>query len=191
MEELVFALNHLDLFYSGEVLDPNPLYECANTHIRQHGKAPMQCWIPEEGKSVSRAAIDSDKADLIGRMAHLKEKFVNRLRHGGALVMYKMRTSEALVAEVHKKVEGIQTVLKSLGARDFDFVLILEARCRGKALFEERPKDRFFIRFVREFNPDSDVTNTKVGDSRGWERIFKEFRPMHRQKKTHKFKFEK
>ena len=189
-EGLVFALNHLELLYTGEVLDPNPLYECANTHIYQHGKAPMHFWLPG-GEIVPRTVLEADKEDLKGRMAHLKEKFVDRLRHGGALVMYKMRTSEVLAADACKKVEKIQTALKSLGARDFDFVLVLEERCRGKVLFAEKGKDRFFIRFVREFNPDADVANTKLGDFRGWKRIFKEFRPMHRQKKTHKFKFEK
>ena len=105
--------------------------------------------------------------------------------------MYKMRTSEALAEDAQEKVGGILAALRNLGARDFDFLLVLEERCRDKTLISEKTEERFFIRFVREFNPEEKVTDAKLGDPRGWKRVFKEFRPECRQKKTHKFKFEK
>lgn len=186
-DDLIFTLNHLDALFTGEILDPTPLYECANTHIRQHGKSPMGLWI--EGGVGTPEQKEADKMELVGRMAHLKEKFIKTLREGAALVMYKMRSAEALAPNAAEKINEVLDSLTKLGAKDFDFVLVLEDKCREKVKFNE--SEQVYLRYVREFNPDDDVSNKKIGDLCGWKRIFNEFRPAQKKKNAHKFKFEK
>lgn len=186
-DDLIFALNHLDLLFTGEILDPNPLYECANTHILQHGKSPMSLWM--KGGAGTSEQKEADKAELVGRIRYLKEKFVNTLHEGGALVMYKMRSAEALAPNAAEKVRTILATLKKLGAKEFDFVLVLENKCRGSLQFDKN--ERVYVRYVKEFNPDEDVSNKRIGDFYGWKCIFNEFRPIQKKKNAHKFKFEK
>ena len=186
-DDLIFALNHLNLLFTGEILDPNPLYECANTHIRLHGKFPMNLWM--EGGAGTSEQKEADKAELVERVAYLKKKFVNTLHEGGALVMYKMRSVEALAPNAVEKVRTIIATLRKLEANEFDFVLVLENKCRGRLQFDK--SERVYVRYVREFNPDGDVSNKKIGDFYGWKCIFNEFRPAQKKKNAHKFKFEK
>jgi len=188
LDELIFAVTHLDSMYAGDVDDPNPLYECAVTHIRQHGRESMDLWFGGV-KDADRARMEADKSDLVGRMAYLKEKFVRTLAGGEALVMYKIRSDELMSANVEAKLNRLIAGLLSLGAQDFDFVLVCEEKCRDKVPSLEY--DRTFVRYVRAFNPEESVTNGDLGDRYGWQLLFDEFRPQHRKPKKHKFKFEK
>jgi len=133
--------------------------------------------------------MEADRADLLGRIAHLKEKFRRALSAGGALVTYKMRTSEALAPDCEKKLNGLLKALRDLGARDFDFVLICEdcVRCRPVRLVGER----VFVRYVKKFNPDTNAVSGSFGDNDGWQLVFSEFQPRDKKTQAHKFKFEK
>lgn len=188
LEDLIHAVEHLDLMFTGEVKDPNPLYEFAATRIREHGKAPMALWT-DGVKAVDRETMEADRADLVGRIAHLREKFVRSLREGGALVMYKIRSEELLAPAASTRLQRLLAALRALGATDFDFVLVCEERCRGKVPILDSP--RFFIRHICTFNPDDRVTDDALSDRYGWRLLFDEFRPFVRRRKTHKFKFEK
>jgi len=188
LDELIFAIEHLEMMYADEVNDPNPLYECTATHIREHGKEPIDRWFGGV-KDADRARMEADKADLVGRITYLKEKFVRTLATGDALVMYKIRSDELMAADAAAKLNRLIAGLESLGARDFDFVLVCEEKCRDKPIALKY--DRSFVRYVRAFNPDESVTNADLGDRYGWRLLFDEFRPRHRKPKKHKFKFEK
>lgn len=188
IDGLIYALEHLDQMYAGNVKDPDPLYECENTGIRQHGKASMSLWLKGVRES-DRATMLADKADLIGRMAHLKEKFVGSLRAGGALVAYKVRTDEMLSSDAADKFSHLLKALQNLGANGCQLLLICEERCFERALAVTA--GRAAVRAVSQFNPDDNVANKKLGDKYGWRLIFDEFAPKVRRKNKHKFKFEK
>ena len=188
LRELVYGLEHWDLVYTGEVVGPNPIYRCANTRMNAHGKAPMSAWmggITDE----NRAAMEADRADMLGRVAHLKVKFVEKLKSGGNLLVYKMRPECWFADDCEEMVHRLCAALIRFGARDFDLVFVLEEKCRSKTIaLTDLP--RTFVRYVSEFNPDDHAAEDNYGDKYGWRLIFDEFRPRTIKQQAHKFKFE-
>jgi len=186
IDQLVYAIEHLDELFSGVIRDPDPLYQCANTLIKQHGKSPMEMW----GCNAAAAAIslEADREDLRGRMAYLKKKFVKTLQNGQALIAYKVRTSEYLEATGEEKINHLLACLRNLGMKDATFLLVCEEACRGKHVKLDWPDAH--VRYVKSFNPDSCVTDASCGDQVGWQLIFDEFRPRVIKQQRHKFKFE-
>lgn len=187
LRELVYGLEHWDLVYTGEVLGPNPIYRCANTKMNAHGKAPMATW--KDGiTDANRAAMEADRADMVGRVAHLKEKFLEKLRAGDNLLVYKMRPECWFADDCEEMIRRLYAALLAFGAKDFDLVFVLEDKCRSKMIvLDDLP--RTFVRFVAEFNPD-DHAAEDLGDRYGWRLIFDEFRPRVIKQQKHKFKFE-
>lgn len=184
---MVEGLENFDRIFTGEVIGPNPLYTCQNTNLRAHGKLPQSTWtngVTDE----NRAVAEADKADLVSRMAYLKKKFVDQLSGGGALVVYKARTEDWLREDGEILVRRLHALLLQFGARDFDFVLVLEECCKQKQVLWDIP--RFFVRYVSAFNPEDKVTDMSYGDKYGWRLIFDEFRPRVQKLQKHKFKFE-
>ncbi len=188
LRELVYGLEHWDLVYTGEVLGPNPIYRCANTRMNAHGKAPMSEW--QGGiTDANRAAMEADRADMLGRVAHLKVKFVEKLRAGGNLLVYKMRPECWFADDCEEMMRRLYASLVNFGAQDFDLVFVVEEKCRTKKMrTDDLP--RTYVRFVSEFNPDDHAAEDQYGDKYGWRLIFDEFRPRTVKKQTHKFKFE-
>lgn len=185
IDRLTYAIEHLELLFAGEIRGPNPLYQCANTLILQHGKAPMGM----RGKSSIPIDLESDREELRGRMAYLKKKFVRVLGEGGALVAYKMPTAEYLDSSAEEKLNRLIGALRKLGMRDATFLLVCETACKGKSVHLDWSDAK--IRYVKAFNPDDRVTDAALGDPVGWQLIFDEFRPLVMKKQAHKFKFEK
>jgi len=188
LDDLIYALENLDKMFTGVVEGPDLLYRCANTKIEQHGKIDQHEWI-NGVTDANRAKMEADRADLLGRMAHLKEKLRRTLSAGGALVTYKMRTSEAFAPDCEEKLNGLLRALRDLGARDFDFVLICEKWIRSRHI--RLAGERMFVRYVEKFNPDTNAVSGSCGDNDGWQLIFSEFQPCEKKSQAHKFKFEK
>jgi len=188
LRELVYGLEHWDLVYTGEVIGPNPIYRCANTKMNAHGKAPMSEWI-NGITDANRAAMEADRADMLGRVAHLKVKFVEKLRAGGNLLVYKMRPECWFADDCAEMMERLYAALVKFGAKDFDLVFVLEEKCRAKKIaLDGMP--RTFVRYVSAFNPDDHAAEEQYGDKYGWRIIFDEFAPKVKKQQTHKFKFE-
>lgn len=187
IDQLVYAIEHLDLLFTGEIRDPRPLYQCANTLILQHGKTSVDTGGSDAAPSL--VEVEAGREELRGRMAYLKKKFVKTLRDGGALVAYKVRTSEYLDDSAEEKLNRLISALRNLGMKDATFLLVCEQACRVKTVDLDWPDAH--IRFVKAFNPDNCVTDSELGDSVGWQLIFDEFRPLTVKKQKHKFKFEK
>jgi len=188
MEYLIDSLEHWDRLLTGGITGPNPLYTCNNTQLLFHGKAPTEKWVGGI-TDANRAEAEADHADTLSRMLHLKEKFLVQIKTPNALLTYKMRQEDWFDSACESRVRRLYDLLLSFGARDFDFVIILEDACRAKRLAFDLP--RTFVRYVREFNPEDQVTNVKLGDDYGWKLIFDEFVPSRKLIQKHKFKFEK
>ena len=187
LRELVYGLEHWDLVYTGEVIGPNPIYRCANTRMNAHGRAPMSDWAGGITEA-NRAAMEADRADMLGRVAHLKVKFVRQLQAGGTLLVYKMRSECWLAEDCEDMVRRLYAALERFGARDFDLVFVLERKCAAKVRSFDLP--RTFIRYVDAHSPDDHSAEDCYGDRYGWRLIFDEFSPKVRKQQAHKFKFE-
>ncbi len=188
IDELLFALKNLQFFFTGAIEGPDPLYRCANTKIEQHGKVSQHEWSGGI-TDANRALMENDRADLVGRMAHLREKFPKTLSAGGALVTYKVRTADVMRPDFNERLAALYTALVALGAGDFDFVLVCESFAKNRNIV--LPADRCHVRYVERFNPDSNAISGTHGDNDGWQMIFAEFAPATVKSHPHAYKFEK
>ena len=66
-------------------------------------------------------------------------------------------------------------------------ILFSEIYTKAVALFDD---PQILTRSVKEYSPDEDVSNKKLGDAFGWKLIYLEFRPKYKKKNSRKLKFE-
>lgn len=187
IDNLIYAINNLDKLLTGEIVNTRPMWRCLNTDIRFHGKAPGEIWM--NNNIVDEKIIEEDKRELISRVTHLKEKFINTAKDGKKnLYIYKY-----LVVDKNKKIQNnielLYSSLKKIVKNDFDLLFIFEKCKIDNDLQNMINKDNVFLRFVEYFSPEEDVTG-KIYDKYGWRKIFNEFKPNFKLKKTKKFKFE-
>ena len=157
---------------------------CAITGFRFHGKATNDVLF--RGGVPDRVAVAEDRRELTSRLDYLKRKFVRLLSdRERSLVVYKIKTSDC-VPGVSEKVERLRKCLDGFGGC-YDLLIVCE---RGnESVFGDDPG--FELRCVDRFNPDSDVTNARLGDPLGWRLLFTEFAPrVTVKRKDKKFKFQ-
>ena len=78
--------------------------------------------------------------------------------------------------------------MEKLGARNMTLLIVCEDAVRDN--FPARHPG-YELRSVAKFNPDDDALNAHLGDKRGWDVIFDEFRPKKTLKRKQSgFKFE-
>ena len=170
-QDMLNALDNIDLIGEDGFLEPNPLFECKNTHIRFHGN--------------DRNPTKKDYEELSNRVKYLKEKFIKTLSDGeNNLYIIKIRSSEPNIEQIIKKS---YEKLSAIVSNEFDLLVVLESKVVLKEAFEDFPN--LFIKKVEYFSPDDDVT-TKKCDKKHWEAIFDLFLPKYKLKKRKKFKFE-
>ena len=183
INELINALNNFDSICTGDFEYPNPLWECKNTHIRFHGKANIQLYMEQP---VSEEIIESDRKELVERMAYLKEKFLNFIRNDSSkLFVYKIRDNEITDASTN----ALLNALINLGAQNFKLLFVYQTSCGNVT----NDSDIMLFRSVDYFAPDDDVTNKKYRHN-GWNRIYDEFGVIEPKglikKKKYKFDYE-
>ena len=71
--------------------------------------------------------------------------------------------------------------------QNFKLVIVTEENFRNKIQIK---RDNLIIETVKKYSPEEDVTNKKKGDSKGWRKIYKKYRPSVILKKKKRFKFE-
>ena len=180
VNDLIFALNNFDKIGQDGYENPDPLWECKYTHIRFHGKADMSLYVNSEATD---EIIENDKKDLIGRISHLKSKFLKLAKDNcKKLYVYKLRTDEIN----EEKINNIYSALLNLGAKNFKLLIITEK----SAKFDTDDSGNIIFRQVDYFAPDDDVTSKKYFDN-GFDKIWDEFYCANNKKeKNKKYKFE-
>ena len=185
LAHLTAALSNIETIAAGGLKNTNPMWRCQNTGICFHGKAPVSVWRENPSDNV----ITADREELFSRLNHLKQKFRQTAADGKKnLYIYKLAPSDILDTALADKLRLLFATLQSLCHNPFDLLLILE---QGKQPdLEKKLQDPgFFIRRVAFFTDENNVT-AKCNDHIHWRKIFDEFRPDFRLKKTKKFKFE-
>ena len=182
--QLAHALKDLDKFCSGPLaLNAARMWVCGNTGIRIHGRLKNDPGLPP----VDAAAEAADKADLLGRVAHLREKLRRYAAdEASTLFIFRIPTSDVEAPGLADRLNDVENAIRGLDARNWKLLLIAERR--GASLIPRGPTR--YVRSVRAFNPTNDVTAAERGDPVGWHAVFTEFAPVRILKKTKKFKFE-
>ena len=159
------------------------MWQCVCTGIYFHGrmKATQNQTMPDE------ESLKADLSELESRLTHLKEKLLSLITDGSSkALILRVNSKEVSSGGINEKLDGLQSTLDELGARNHLLVIVAEKKVKG--LIRTAPGRT--VRYVRQFNPQSHVTNAEIGDPVGWNAIFTEFAPAIVKKATHKFKFE-
>ncbi len=185
LNRLTYALRHLDDICEGPMtLNPVRMWVCENTGVKIHGRLK---YVPGEAPP-DAAAQEADRADLLGRVRHLREKMRRYAAdEASTLFIYSIPTADVEAPGLGDRIDEVENAIRELGARNWKLLLVVE---RHVAHLVPRGPDRH-VRTVRRFNPTNDVTNSQIGDSVGWYALFTEFAPAKILKKSKKFKFER
>lgn len=175
VEDLIYALQHIDLICSGDMVKPNPLWECKNTKFRFHGRAPITIWM--SGDEIDDDFINADLAELRSRVYHLKNKFIITMTMSNLenLFVYKMRKSD--VEQLEKGVKNINQLFESLATLSqnrFELLVVLEDCPMIIKLINLIDNEKIHIRTVKNFVSEHDVDSEEY-DPSDWNLIFDEF----------------
>lgn len=185
LETLTRALENFDKILDGEAtFDVGSfMWKCENTGLCFHGKIkhrPGAIMPPPDVRA-------ADLADLRGRIAHLKRKFLAALQNEeSVLLVHRLAPQDAKSDQLDDRLHALERALDGLQARNWTLLVISEKRDAARM-----PKgDRRVFRSVLAFNPSSRITDRKLGDEWGWRSIFSEFAPLRILPKKHAFNFE-
>ena len=181
IDNLIYAIKNFDEIGAADYENPNPLWECKNTHIRFHGKADMSNY---ENGNFNEDLLNKDKNDLIERIEYLKSKFKKMAQNNSRkLYVYKIKSEDF----ISQKVEELYKTLREFGCINFKLLIICE-----KKVYKELPytDKNIVIRSVDYFAPDEDVTGSNYLDN-GFDKVWEEFfTTSKKKKKNKKYKFE-
>lgn len=185
IDNLLYALSNLQDIGASTWVNTCPMWKCSSTNILFHGKAPMKIW----KNNPSSEIIEADRKDLEERVAHLKNKFVVSLHDGKkTLFIYKIAPNDIQRKDIVNKLDELYKLLSTLCKNTFDLLIVIEEK-NYDLLQGLKSYDNLYVRCVHFFTNENDVTS-KINDKKGWEKIFSEFTPNFKLKKSKKFKFE-
>ena len=184
IDNLINALNNIDLIGSGKLENINPMWQCFNTGICFHGKAPIHIW----KNNPTQEIITKDKNELLERLNYLKAKFINSANDGkNNLYIFKYFIYKNDSKNILNKINELFKVLKKIVSNNFDLLVVFEKKfCPEINLIQN---DNIMIRTVDFFTPEENVTSQN-NDKKNWNKIFSEFRPNFKLQKKKTFKFE-
>ena len=161
---------------------PSRMWRCDRTRLYFHGKMRPRPGAP----APTEDELSADREDLRSRLAHLKEKFVAYATNDKPTLFVYRLGNDARLPGLDEKLTALEKALRDLGTVNGQLLVVCE-----RADLKRMPQapGRIF-RAVNRFNPPDNVTNSKRGDSAGWNRIFTEFAPERILPKAHGFKFE-
>ena len=179
---------HIDELMTGDILPPTkemPLFRCKNTGLWAHGRSHASTWAMPQTPEFVKAEAE----EVRSRIIHLKEKTLGYLRdEKSVLVIHKIRSKYCTRDGADRTANAVRSAMEQLGARNMTLLIVCEDSVRGN--FPARHPG-YELRSVAMFNPDDDALNAHLGDKRGWDVIFDEFRPRKTLKrKLSGFKFE-
>lgn len=184
VDMLVYTLRHLDDLCAGPLeINKALMWACKNTGLCLHGQLkyiPGQPLPPPD-------VLDADKANLLGRVAHLKDKLrLYASDDRSTLFAYRLPSADCEAPGLAERLNALEEALHALCSRNWQLLIITERRVAH--LVPKGPNR--LIRSVSTFNPTRDVANAWIGDPVGWHAIFTEFAPDKILKTKKKFKFE-
>lgn len=159
------------------------MWRCENSGISFHGRTKYACGSSLPTDNEMRA----EREELCSRLSHLKDKFITYATNEKlTLFVYRPQKADFENPGLGERLDALEATLTRLGAQNWKLLVICE-----RHLLKKMPAgtNRLF-RGVLAFNPTGEVTNKRLGDTSGWNRIFTEFAPIHILPKTHTYKFE-
>lgn len=189
-DEFLAICNRIDDLMTGDLLPPTkemPLFRCANTGLWAHGRSHAHVWTDDKPPSPDFVKAEAD--EVRSRIVHLKEKTLGYLRDGkSVLVIHKIRSKYCTAEGADRTALAVKAAMERMGARNMTLLIVCEESVRAN--FPERHPG-YELRSVAKFSPEDDALNAHLGDKRGWDVIFDEFRPKKTLKrKAGGFKFE-
>ena len=188
LDEFLAICANIDKLMTGELLPPTkelPLFRCAQTGLWAHGRAHARTWATPQPPEFVKAEAD----EVRSRILHLKDKTLGYLRDDkSVLVVHKIRSRYCGPGEADRTALAVRSAMERLGARNMTFLVVCEGSVR-RNFPESHPS--YELRSVAAFSPENDALNPRLGDKRGWQLVFDEFRPKSiLKKKTTGFKFD-
>ena len=188
LDEFLAICANVDKLMTGELIPPTkelPLFRCAQTGLWAHGRAHARTWATPQPPEFVKAEAD----EVRSRMLHLKDKTLGYLRDDkSVLVVHKIRSRYCGPGEADRTALAVRSAMERLGARNMTFLVVCEESVR-RNFPESHPS--YELRSVAAFSPENDALNPRLGDKRGWQLVFDEFRPKTiLKRKTTGFKFD-
>ena len=183
---MVRALQHFDELFTGELrfaANGRDLFVDVATGVVAYSR-----YSPKHGEAITikkSSDIESEKAELRSRMAHLREKFYRQLRDDEpTLAVVKLRTEECPDGDARAK--ALKNQLLAMGGRNISLLVICQ---KADATHFPAEHPDYYLRTVARYNPEWQVATQQLGDRVGWMRIWREFVPIRvlKQNKTYKF----
>ena len=182
------ALQHFDELFTGELRfasNGRDLFVDVATGVVAYSR-----YSPKHGEAITikkASDIESEKAELRSRMAHLRDKFYRQLRDDEpTLAVVKMRQDDCPKGDYH--AHRFLERLREMGGRNLQLLVICQ---KADAVHFPAEHPDYFLRTVSRYNPDWLVTTEQVGDRFGWTMIWKEFAPLHVMAQSKKYKFDR
>ena len=177
------ALRHFDSLFTGELAfsGDGDLFVDVPTGLSMHSRHRSDA----DASASALYDVESEKAELRSRTAHLREKFYRQLRDDEpTLAVVKISASDASRGDEFARLLVGQ--LKEMGGRNLRLLVVCQKADAACFPFDHQDYD---LRTVSEFSPDWNAATELAGDRLGWMKIWREFAPAHRivQHKTYKF----
>lgn len=187
IRDLIKAIQSLDSI--GKDFKPfPPMWQDAVHMINFHGRGPAKIWKPD----ANPALLQEDKAELISRVAHLKEKF-NKLANSPETILFvykphleELGSPESLAADSLELCKA----LSSRGMKEFDLLLVVTKDTLPviQAQFHKSGAN-IIIESVSRYAPIESVTAGPF-DKAGWRRIWAKYATTYKPTSKHKkYKF--
>ena len=185
-ENMLNALSKFDVLFTGEMRRSaagGDMYIDSASNVAAHTR-----YSPNKADRIAVQSMDdieSEKAELRSRMAHLREKFYRQLRDDEpTLAVIKLRSDECAQGDdIARRLVGR---LNEMGGRNFKLLVVCQ---RADAVHFPSEHPDYLLRTVSRYTPDWLVATQQIGDRLGWTLIWKEFAPIRKivQHKTYKF----
>ena len=144
---------------------------------------------PKHGEAITikkSSDIESEKAELRSRMAHLRDKFYRQLRDDEpTLAVVKLRTEECPDGDA--RVKSLKDQLLAMGGRSVSLLVICQ---KADAIHFPADHPDYYLRTVARYNPEWQVATQQLGDRVGWMLVWDEFVPIEKPHQDKKYKFE-
>ena len=185
LDRMIHVLGDLRQVMAGEKTfnEKSYMWKCENTGLFFHGHLQKR---PDRA-TPSPEALAADLADVCGRVAHLKEKFLRYATDDqSTLFIHRISRYDVDTPGLGDRLDALEAAIERLGARNWQLLVVCEKKDRRR--IPSGPHR--LVRTVSRFNPTSCVPDRDKGDPVGWHAIFSEFVPQKILPKAHAFKFE-
>lgn len=193
-ENLIEALNNLDLIYSGKIIEEpaTNMWKCAVTNIYFHGKHRANELLDENG-SRDKEKIRAELKDTIGRVRYQRDKFRilaksadTKLYVLGLYPLHSPKTNAERTAFLQELFASLQRM-----AKNASLLVFVEKSMQTDEILALDNDTNFFIRILDHFAPPDKAASPEYVDLAGSSKILDEF-ALNRQNKIEKsYKFER